>query len=129
MAEKEVFHGAEKAGEKPISSNVKPSQKYDRFGETIRYLTLPELQQFFDATESYRHKLMMQMVYELGCRVGEFVRIQLKHLNFSRDTILFPEENTKTGRRRFNRYSQLRSRTIDLEGAGGCECLRLVVDF
>jgi len=81
---------------------VKPSQKYDRFGETIRYLTLPELQQFFDAIEIYRHKLMMQMVYELGCRVGEFVRIQLKHLNFSRDTILFPEENTKTGRRRFN---------------------------
>ena len=90
---------------------------------------MPELQQFFDSIENYRHKLMMQMVYELGCRVGEFVRIQLKHLNFSRDTILVPEENTKTGRRRFNRYSQLLSRTIDLEGAGGCECLRLVVDF
>ena len=31
----------------------------------------------------------MQMTYELGCRVGEFVRIQLKHLNFCRSTVLF----------------------------------------
>jgi integrase len=34
--------------------------------------------------------------------VGEFVRIQLKHLNFSRSTVLFPEQNTKTGHRRFS---------------------------
>jgi integrase len=40
------------------------------------------------------------MVYELGCRVGEFVRIQLKHLNFSRSTVFFPAENTKTRRKR-----------------------------
>jgi len=39
---------------------------------------------------------MFQAIYELGCRVGEFVRIQVKHLNFSRSTVYFPAENTKT---------------------------------
>ena len=32
----------------------------------------------------------------LGCRVGEFVQIQVKHLNFGRSTVYFPAENTKT---------------------------------
>jgi integrase len=84
-------------------SNVKPSPKRsrcERFGETIRYLTIEELQQFLDGIEDYRHKLMMRMIYEQGCRVGEFVRIQLKHLSLSRSTVYFPSENTKTKARR-----------------------------
>jgi integrase len=39
---------------------------------------------------------MFEVIYELGCRVGEFVRIQVKHLNFSRSTVFFTAENTKT---------------------------------
>jgi len=74
----------------------KPSQRYERFGEIIRYLTLEELQNFFDSIDNYRHKLMFEVIYELGCRVGEFVRIQIKHVHFSRSTIFFPAENTKT---------------------------------
>lgn len=75
-------------------------QEYERFGETIRYLTAEELQQFFDVIEDYRHKLMMRVIYELGCRVGEFVRIQLRHIAFERCTVYFPAENTKTRQRR-----------------------------
>ncbi|MCB9852820.1 MAG: site-specific integrase [Phycisphaerales bacterium] len=85
------------------AANVKSSAKrrrYERFGETIRYLTIEELQQFLDAIEDDRHKLMMRVIYELGCRVGEFVRIQLRHLTFSRSTVYFPAENTKTTKRR-----------------------------
>jgi integrase len=76
----------------------KPRQakRYERFGEIIRYLTLDELQQFFDSIDHYTHKLMFQVIYELGCRVGEFVRIQIKHVHFSRSTVFFPAENTKT---------------------------------
>jgi integrase len=74
----------------------KRSQRYERFGEVIRYLTLEELQNFFDSIDNYNHKLMFEVIYELGCRVGEFVRIQVKHLNFSRSTVFFPAENTKT---------------------------------
>ena len=78
------------------STNVKYSKKRLNFGETIRYLTLNELKQLFDCIDHYHHKLMLQMIYELGCRVGEFVRMQVKHLNFSRSTVFFPAENTKT---------------------------------
>jgi integrase len=59
------------------SSYRKPrvSRRYERFGEVIGYLTIEELRQFFDSIDSYSHKLMFQVIYELGCRVGEFVRI------------------------------------------------------
>ena len=50
----------------PESSNVKSRPKYDRFGETIRYLTLEELQKLFDSIEDYRHKLVLRMIYEWG---------------------------------------------------------------
>ena len=70
--------------------------KYERFGEIIRYLTIDELRQFFDCIDNYQHKLMFQVIYELGCRVGEFVKIQVKHVNFKRSTVFLPAENTKT---------------------------------
>jgi len=72
------------------------SKKYERFGEIIRHFTTEELSQLFDSIDNYKHKLMFEIIYELGCRVGEFVRIQVKHLNFSRSTVFFPAENTKT---------------------------------
>ena len=69
---------------------------YERFGEVIRYLTLDEIRLLFDSIDHYQHKLMFQIIYELGCRVGEFVKIQIRHINFRRSTIFFPAENTKT---------------------------------
>lgn len=71
-------------------------KRYERFGEVIRYLTADELQQFFSSIANYTHKLMFEVIYELGCRVGEFVKIQVRHVSFSRSTIFFPAENTKT---------------------------------
>jgi len=72
------------------------AKRYERFGEVIRYLTLDELQQLFDSMDNYTHKLMFEVIYELGCRVGEFVKIQVRHVSFSRSTVFFPAENTKT---------------------------------
>lgn len=43
---------------------------------------------------------MLRMIYELGCRVGEFTKIQLKHLDINRSAVMFPAENTKTKRGR-----------------------------
>ena len=74
----------------------KSLKKYERFGEIIRHFTTEELNQLFDSIDNYKHKLMFEIIYELGCRVGEFVRIQVKHLSFSRSTVFFPAENTKT---------------------------------
>ena len=92
-----------------VLANVKSPQKrprYEHFGEVIRYLTIEELEQFFECIEDYRHKLMFRMIYELGCRVGEFVRIQLQHLSFTRSTVYFPPENTKTKQRRASHLPQ-----------------------
>ena len=100
MAEFQGEKGWYQASEKPESSNVKSSQKYERFGETIRYLTWEEWQRFLDSIDKYEHKLMMRLIYELGCRVGEFVRIQLRHIDCHRGRVFFPKENTKTRRRR-----------------------------
>jgi len=94
--QKRDFEG-QKAGR---SSNVKSSRKYERFGETIRYMTWEEWQRFLSSIDNYKHKLMMQVIYELGCRVGEFVRIRLQDVDFSRGRVFFPRENTKTRRRR-----------------------------
>ena len=82
------------------------TKKYERFGEIIRHLTLDEIQQLFDSIDNYKHKLMFEVIYELGCRVGEFVRIQVKHINFNRSTVLFPAENTKTKHARISYLPQ-----------------------
>ncbi len=96
MEQIDEFPNREKPFKEAKSSNVKFSKKYERFGEIIRYLTVDELNQFFDSIDNYYHKLMFQSIYELGCRVGEFAKIQIKHLNIGRSTIYFPAENTKT---------------------------------
>jgi len=79
-----------------LTRKPRHSKKYERFGEIIRYLTMNELGLLFDSIDNYNHKLMFEIIYELGCRVGEFVRIQVKHINFARSTVFFPAENTKT---------------------------------
>ena len=82
---------------KGIKRKYRKQQKpYERFGEIIRHLEAAELRLFFDGIDHYTHKLMFEVIYELGCRVGEFVKIQVKHLNFGRNTVYFPAENTKT---------------------------------
>jgi integrase len=89
-------HTAEYPTNPVVGKKSRSARQYERFGEIIRYLTQDELQQFFDSIDNYTHKLMFQVIYELGCRVGEFVRIQVKHVHFSRSTVFFPAENTKT---------------------------------
>jgi len=100
MEHKTGVSGLEKPFGRQKKANVKSSRRYERFGETIRCLTLEEWQKLLDCIDNYRHKLILRMVYELGCRVGEFVRIQLKHLSSSRSTVFFPAENAKTRRKR-----------------------------
>lgn len=102
---------------------MKPLRKYERFGETIRYLTVDEWLAFLSCIDQYDHKLMLRTLYELGCRVGEFVRIQLVHVDFVRGRVFFPRENTKTGKRRVSclppgLVNELKSR-LKLQGRMG----------
>jgi integrase len=100
MADFEANKSAFQGKRRGPASNVKESGKYERFGETIRYMTLEEWQKLLDGIDVYEHKLMMRTIYELGCRVGEFTRIRLGDVDFGRGRVLFPKENTKTGHRR-----------------------------
>jgi len=79
-----------------LKKRGKSGRRYERFGEVIRYLTQDEINELFDSIDNYKHKLIFEVIYELGCRIGEFVRIQVKHVNFHRSTVFFPAENTKT---------------------------------
>ena len=83
-----------------VSSNVKKRRKYERFGEHVRYFTIDEWRLFTDAIDNQEHKLMMRLIYETGCRVGEFVQIRLKHLDFLNSSVFFPAANTKTKHQR-----------------------------
>ena len=42
-------------------------KRYERFGEVIRYLRQDEIAMFFDGIDNYNHKLMFEIIYELGC--------------------------------------------------------------
>ena len=80
--------------------SVKSKLRQERFGDAIRYLTTAEWNRLLDAVDVYRHKLMLQLIYELGCRVGEFVRIRLADLDFFNSSVFIPAAHTKTRQRR-----------------------------
>ena len=75
-------------------------------GKNIRYLSVAGLDQFFAVIDNWQYKLMMRLLYETGCRVGEFVRIRLGHLDFSNHSVFFPGENTKTKQARTSYVSE-----------------------
>ena len=102
MMQNQAYHG-QKAGEKQgLKANVKVSPKYNTFGQIIRYMRLEEYRKFIDGIDSRKHRLMFEVIYELGCRVGEFVRIRLRDIDFSRSMIYIPAENTKTKQPRWS---------------------------
>jgi integrase len=83
-----------------VNISRRPRRRAPQFGENLHYLTEENLQRFWDTIDDYGHKLMLRLIYELGCRVGEFVQIRLRHINFREKSIFFPAENTKTKERR-----------------------------
>jgi len=77
-------------------ANVNLYSKYGSKDENFRYMTLVEWQKFMGVVDNVKHKLIVRLLYESGARVGELVRIQLKHLDFNNSSIYIPAENTKT---------------------------------
>lgn len=78
------------------NANVKPFSRESQNDDNIRFMTILEWQKFLGNIDNFKHKLMMRLLYESGCRVGEMVKIQLKHLDLINSSIYFPAENTKT---------------------------------
>ena len=57
-------------------TNVNSKQNYSKFGQHLHYLTPEKLQIFWEAVDDSRNKLILKLIFELGCRVGEFTKIQ-----------------------------------------------------
>ena len=83
-----------------LSKSAKPTSNHYRFGENLHYLTAENLRHLWGAIDDYTHKLWLRLIYELGCRVREFVQIRLRHINFREKAVFFPAENTKIGQHR-----------------------------
>ena len=63
-------HYAEKErGKRGKNPNVKLFSKYTRNEENFRYMTLIEWQKFLGVIDNFKHKLIMRLLYESGCRV------------------------------------------------------------
>jgi integrase len=80
--------------------NVKHSGRSRGGTQVIRFMTLQQWRRLLSAVDCYEHKLMLRLIYELGCRVSEFTKIQIVHVDFEQSTILFPAAHTKTGHER-----------------------------
>lgn len=70
MAKNEQFLGGGQAGTGRKSANVKQSQNYERFGETIRYLTLEEWQKLTDCIDDYPQKNRISRRTKSLCMCG-----------------------------------------------------------
>jgi len=64
------------------TSNVNSKQNYSKFGDHLHYLTPEKLQVLWEFVDDSRNKLILKLIFELGCRVGEFTQVQFKHINF-----------------------------------------------
>jgi len=81
-----------------LCRNYNPQDHNEQNYAKIRYLSLQDLERFLAVIDNQEHKLIMRLIYELGCRVGEFVRIRLNHFDFHNNSVFFPAENTQTER-------------------------------
>jgi integrase len=80
-----------------LSKSEKSTANHYGFGENLHYLSEENLQHLWNVIDDYTHKLWLRLIYELGCRVGEFVIRLPGHINFRENAVFFPAENTKIG--------------------------------
>jgi len=66
------------------------------FKETIKYLKHEEWDKLRSSIDNYRNKLIIEILYSTGMRVGEFVKVKISDINFEERFISIPAENTKT---------------------------------
>lgn len=75
---------------------MKKKQKRNFTDNTIKYLKKEEWNNFRSSVDSYRDKLIIEILYSTGMRVGEFTKLTIKDINFEERFIRIPAENTKT---------------------------------
>lgn len=62
----------------------------------IKYLKKEEWLKLRDSIDSFRDMLIIELLYESGCRVGELAKMEIQDIDFESGFIRIPGENTKT---------------------------------
>ena len=62
----------------------------------IKYLKKEEWEKLRDSIDSFRDIVLIELLYESGCRVGELAKMDIQDIDFEAGFIRIPVENTKT---------------------------------
>ncbi|MBA7707870.1 Tyrosine recombinase XerC [subsurface metagenome] len=62
----------------------------------IKYLKRDEWNRLRDSIDSFRDMLIIELLYESGCRVSEVALMKIQDIDFESGFIRIPGENTKT---------------------------------
>lgn len=72
-------------------------QKYQRCEKReIKYLTKEQWNKLRGSIDKSRDRMIIELLYETGCRVGEIAKIDIQDIDFSGGYIRIPWQNTKT---------------------------------
>lgn len=66
------------------------------FRNTIKYFKKEEWDKLRACIDSFRDKLIIEILYATGMRVREFTRVKIEDIDFQERFITIPAENTKT---------------------------------
>ena len=70
------------------------------FEDRVRYLTMEEWESFFGAVDRLRDRVMLELLYASGMRVGELVSARIEDLDRQGGFLRISGDRTKTGRGR-----------------------------
>lgn len=66
------------------------------FRDSIKYLNREEWDRFRACIDDFRDRLIVDMLYSTGMRIGEFLKVKIEDIDFREKFIKLPAENTKT---------------------------------
>lgn len=73
-----------------------PKQQKRNFPFSVKYLTHEEWEKLKASIDNYRDKLILEILYVTGMRIGELIKLRIEDIDFEERFIYIPPENTKT---------------------------------
>lgn len=62
----------------------------------IKYLKKTEWKKLRDCIDSFRDMVIIELLYETGCRIGELAKMDMQDIDFESGFVRIPADNTKT---------------------------------
>ena len=79
-----------------ITKKQKRNSLQKTFRDSIKYLKKEEWQALKESIDNVRDKIIINLLYSSGVRVGELCLMKIEEVDFSNGFIRIPKENTKT---------------------------------